>query len=824
MISLNRVKQLTDMQDNRIAFIGLDAQLDGMSSIDHLQASCYQGEKTISSDFKVDLDFSALCKISANKVLKANRLTPSQVVVIVVDSELQNNGAPHSDATWQAFDRYQKVANLGEALSISACIIRKEEVAVLIIAANVKNQLTYEPQASMSFSENFCDYSSLNGVCCLLLSSESFASTYNSTVYAYLKNHQCSGNQSALMTSAIAQSFVNSGINSQMISAIEVSALAQPEQKSLEEEVLLASYNNGLTLNSSLSCVKSVTGDNGSLSELLGLLNLIFTLYLRYRCPVKGWNRPIQAQLEKWENAPFYITAQASPIFPNKDKSARYASYSCLSEKRFCHLILEENNDGLSHDNGFIRSLDLKLFIVAEDSQQALLKRLNSLLNETDYEGLATQLYTIFSQQQKKKHCLVLMASSLAELKTELGQAVVGVEQAFVNNSVWRTPKGSYFTTLNVAETDKITFLYPGIGATYIGLGRELFHLFPELYPKISSLAEDLAVTLKDLRLNPRTIEALNFKELKERELALRHDLADIAEAGVAFACVFTQLFDSVFNIKADLAAGYSMGEVSMFAAQGCWQSPGLMSARLAQFDTFNRRLSGELQVVRELWNLPQSEQSVWETYSIKATRAQVEAVLKETDRVYITIINSADNLLIAGYPKDCLVVIKRLGLRAMPLNIANAIHCAPAYAEYEKMQTLYEMDLNASISSKLYSSSCYLPIPLHKKAIAVSISQCLCQQVDFPRLINKLFAQGGRVFIEMGAGTSLSNWTDKILNAQTKTDNHLSVPINVKGSNELQTYFKTCAKLLSAGVNINLARFFYGSIILPVDKTKQKI
>lgn len=805
------------MTDNRFAFIGLDAQLDGMVSIDHLQATCYKGENIFSSDFKVDRNFSVLCKTSVSKVIEANLLKPSQVAVIAVENLDRNiDGA-------QAFYSYQRVTSLGEALSACSIIIQQADIAVLIIAANVHSSLSYVQQTTISFAENFCEYSSRNGVCCLLLASEQFAAKHYSTVYGYLKNYETAENNQQLMESAIERSFLNAEICSEMISAIEVSALANPQQSLLEADVLLKSYENGITLNSALSCVKSVTGENGPLSELLGLLNLIFSLQQRYRCAIKSWNRPVQKQLNKWRLSPFYIFNQASPTFPDKDKKSRIASYSCLSEKSYTHLIVEENNDSQLHNNGFIRSLDLNIFIVVADSETALLTKLIELLKDKPFVGLAEKLYQCFLKEKKKKYCLVLIAESLFELENEINKALVGIRQAFANNSDWKTPKGSYFTTFNKTEKDNIVFLYPGIGATYMGLGRELFHLFPDLYPNIISLADDLGDTLKDQRLNPRTIESLDFKALKKQDLALRQNLADIAESGVGFASAFTQLFESVFNIKADIAAGYSMGEVSMFAALGCWQSPGLMSTRLADSDTFNKQLSGELQTIRKLWNLPESEIQIWETYSIKATPAQVEAVLNVNDRVYITIINSPDSLVIAGYPDDCLAVIKRLGVRAMPLNIANAIHCAPAYSEYEQMQRLYEMDLNPRIATKLYSSSCYLPIPQHKKAIALSISKCLCQQVDFPRLINSLFAygeeRGGRIFIEMGPGSSLSSWTDKILKVQQKKNMHLCVPINAKGSDELLSYFRAIAKLLSAGVDINLQRFFQGSIIQPVEK-----
>jgi PfaB family protein len=113
-----------------------------------------------------------------------------------------------------------------------------------------------------------------------------------------------------------------------------------------------------------------------------------------------------------------------------------------------------------------------------------------------------------------------------------------------------------------------------------------------------------------------------------------------------------------------------------------------------------------------------------------------------------------------------------------------------------------------------MYSSSCYLPIPHHKNAIAHSIAKCLCEQVDFPRLVNTLNDKGAQVFIEMGPGRSLSSWVDKIL-VDNEQQAHISVPVNAKGTDDELTYMRAIAKLVSHGINLDLDTIFNGSIIV---------
>ncbi|NQZ52208.1 MAG: PfaB family protein, partial [Moritella sp.] len=578
----------------------------------------------------------------------------------------------------------------------------------------------------------------------------------------------------------------------------------------------------------------------------------------RYIPAIKDWQQPIQTQMSQWQHSPFYMPVDARPWFPHADGSAQVAAYSCvtqgaLSEQGYCHVILQENKvkiTGQVHpvsdvrSNGFFASSDLALVIVQGNDEAQLrseFERIAGQLMTTGIKQIATDCYD--RTDTNKVYSAVLIAETVEELSKEITLAFAGISRVFndANVSEWKTPKGSYFTgqpANRVAEngsvalhgTDNSTqggvaFLYPGIGATYVGLGRDLFHLFPQIFQPVAALADDIGASLKDTLLNPRSITRHSFKQLKQLDLDLRGNLANIAEAGVGFACVFTKVFEEVFAVKADFAAGYSMGEVSMYAALGCWQQPGLMSARLAQSNTFNHQLCGELRTLRQHWGLPDvangTFEQIWETYTIKATIEQVEIAAADEDRVYCTIINTPDSLLLAGYPEACQRVIKKLVKLAIELNIGNAIQSAPAYAEYDHMVELYHMDVTARINTKMYSSSCYLPIPQRSKAISHSIAKCLCDVVDFPRLVNTLHDKGARVFIEMGPGRSLCSWVDKILlSEQNKTDEqqdsrHVSVPVNAKGTSDELTYIRAIAKLVSHGVNLNLDSLFNGSILV---------
>ncbi len=846
------------------AIIGLDAQFENQqgiqADIDCVERVLYLGKSQgkslvdIPSD-KQSKNLTVSCMSAVERMAVANQLSVKDIKVVVLAQSTTSKAIDIENAI--------VVSSLAKALQeIDVLIATNALVALVGVNLNDQQNESADQQtlATISFDQTFTEYQQCQGVAAMLFSPVSLVKSNNSYVYSLLKGFAV-GDITRVnnIASVTASALDNAQVCAADVGLLEVSALANEQNALAESQALMSNYADE-TLNTAISCARSVTGEGAGFSQVLGLLRTVIALQQRYIPAISDWQQPLTNDLEKWQASSCYFPTEARPWYPHPKGSEHLAAYSCLAANDdYCHIILAEQKatliDGkhaaedIRH-NGFIACSDLQLILIGGNDLPSLLTQLIDLEGtfkeklEQSEISLKDIALTRFEQSKANisRYTIALLCESKEELVKEIKLAKVGVPAAFSNDNnqqEWRTPKGSFFSAspindiepadksaTDLSPTNNVSFLYPGIGATYIGLGRDLFHLFPEIHQDVANLADDIGASLKDSLLNPRSIIRPSFKELKQLDLNLRGNLADIAEAGVGFACVFTKVFENVFKVKADFATGYSMGEVSMYAALGAWQQPGLMSARLANSSTFNERLCGDLLTLREHWGLPKpannnvekSDELIWETYTIKATLDEVIAASEGEDRVYCTIINTPDSLLLAGYPTDCLRVIKKLGVRAMPLNMANAIHSAPANFEYNDMVELYTMDVTPRLKTKMYSSSCYLPIPQLSKAIAHSVAKCLCDRVDFPRLINTMHDKGARVFIEMGAGRSLCSWVDKTLDIASNKDMNkarVTVPVNAKGTSDELTYFRAIAKLISHGVKLDLNRLFNGSIIV---------
>jgi len=587
------------------------------------------------------------------------------------------------------------------------------------------------------------------------------------------------------------------------------------------------------TLLTSIDCVQGLLVSG---TELLGLVASVLCLDQSYRLGTKlalvqGQHDDLK-HIERWEDSPFYYLSDSTSYLTNKDKISRRLLLSQYSHDSHHLILLSKSNHASDVKNGLLAQHPLKPVVFNASSVENLLVLLtqtkvvlgdkiqcNDSFNEycaEQYESSKRQLNTLL-----EGYCAVLIADSFNGLKQQITLALTGIVNSITTNKPWKTPTGSYFSGKQVAFSKRkkpVTFLYPGVGALYVNMGKDLLRLFPATYQTMSQLSDDLASSLQDQLITPRLVRAVDSDLKKNVDHNLRQNLANIAEAGVSYACLLTTVLQQQLSITASSAAGYSMGEVSMFAALGCWQNPSLLSDRLRNSATFTEQLAGPLNRLNTAWREDDASKILqWESYHLKAGVMQVNSVIEQFPRVYLTIVNTTESLVIAGEPMQCLQLAKQINVRAIPLDVHNIIHCELAKSEYENMQKLYALSIKGKLTCQLFSSSCYLPIPITEKAIAVSISKCLTEPVDFPRLINNIHATGETVFIEVGAGKSLSTWVERILKSSKQTITCLAS--NQKNLDDYSTILKTIAVLISLGYHINLQDFFNGSLIRPIKK-----
>ena len=107
--------------------------------------------------------------------------------------------------------------------------------------------------------------------------------------------------------------------------------------------------------------------------------------------------------------------------------------------------------------------------------------------NSSSLTDSASQTFATFQQNSQAKYALAITGRNKKELLKEIESAHKGVNNAFDKGTDWQTPIGSYFTPKPLGKEGEIAYVYPAAVNSYVGIGRNLFRLFPKVFDDFNS-------------------------------------------------------------------------------------------------------------------------------------------------------------------------------------------------------------------------------------------------------------------------------------------------------------------------------------------------
>jgi len=91
--------------------------------------------------------------------------------------------------------------------------------------------------------------------------------------------------------------------------------------------------------------------------------------------------------------------------------------------------------------------------------------------------------------------------------------------------------------------------------------------------------------------------------------------------------------------------------------------------------------------------------------------------------------------------------------------------------------------------------------MPVEQEAIARQIAGGVCTCLDFSGLVQQAYAGGGRIFIELGAGSNCARWVDESLKGKP----HAAFSINRKGVDDHASILRLLARLVCHLTQVDL-------------------
>ncbi|NJP04328.1 MAG: PfaB family protein [Chloroflexaceae bacterium] len=572
-----------------------------------------------------------------------------------------------------------------------------------------------------------------------------------------------------------------------------------------------------------IGSLSTVTGDTSAVAGLASLVKTTLCLYQRFLPATPAWSGPSDAHA--CTHSPFSVPQESLPWFTHGQQPRHAALYLEDANRHPMHIILTEAAPPALRRRPPVSLDHLPLFLLTAADQPALLARLGTFqqMLETGrpLHAIARQLMVEWQQHQHAPYVLALVAHDYDELIREIERARIGIPQAFAEGSEWKTPTGSSFTANPLGPEGKVAFVYPGAFNAYIGLGQHLFRSFPYLYDHVLQIAAHRGSPMEALGIYPRSFAPLSSETLKSLEAHLVEDSIGMFEIGTIFARLYTIMMQDIFDIQPSMAFGYSQGETAMIFAMGVWPQNDEPSTALRASNLYTTRLSGPKQAAQALWGLTRDDTpdtDIWANYVLMASPEQVLPHLADEPRVYLAIINTPNEVMLAGDPQGCLRVIARVGCRRVKAPFHHIIHSPPVQSEYHEFVRINSFPVQPLPGIQFYSAAHYEPIELTTDSVAHSIARVCCQTLDFPRLVDRVYQDGARIFIELGPGRNCSRWIDAILDGRP----YVSLYTNKKGVDDTLSIFRVLAKLLTHRVPLNLSALNGDALaVLPSQPTK---
>ena len=731
------------------------------------------------------------------------------------------------------------------ALEVAQLMLKNHDVDAVVIGAvdlagGVESVLLRQQFASMntgintlSFDENVTGWMVGEGAGAIVVKRYQTAKDEKDRIYAVIDavsltqdNHQDKSPDFVKQTCE--KAFENLDIKPKDIGYLEVFGSGIPHEDEAEIKGILEAYqqlsrnNNDSELTCCIGSIKTNIGHTYAASGIASLIKTALCLYHRYIPGTPNWSKP--KHLKLWKNSPFYVAAESRTWFLEESQTKRIAAINGLGiDNTYAHLILSEEITQKQRPSNYLQNKHLYIFPIAANNCEDLIRQINSLKYNLDDSNnlstLAKEIYNTFQENINRKYKLSLIARNKNELFQEINLAIEGINKAFEEKGEWKTSLGSYFTANPLAKQGKVAFVYPGMGSSDIGLGKDIFRLFPQLYETSSNLTASVSKVLHPRKIYPRSLIKIDKQLKAEKIKELMSDGVAMSQTGISLSQLYTLVLRDCFQIHPEVAFGYSLGEASgMLFALGVWQekyhayAPNSTIA-LATSPLFKTALYGECTTGRNYFGLPinprQEEEKFWISYLIKASILKVKEFIQQEEQVYITFINTFQEVVIAGEPSACLRVTKKLNCPYIAIKFDSVLHSPIAKYEYDKLVELHTLPIQNIPNIKFYSGiSCNL-MNLDTDYLAHNSAKVCCQTVNFPQLVNQVYQDGARIFIEVGAKNNCSRWIGEIL----KDSNHLAASINHKSIDDYITIIKLLGKLISHNVPVDLSPLYSDKI-----------
>lgn len=484
-----------------------------------------------------------------------------------------------------------------------------------------------------------------------------------------------------------------------------------------------ASPNNEIQMG--INDVEQIIGKTGSLEGFVNLMKQTYELY----SGIKPENRQ---QSNNW-----FWKPEKGPHKLCLDQ------HTPMGEK--VHIALEENTTCKSQ---LLKpKAPMYFFPISFSNEMALMAQLECLKGAKPNQigQLSKNFINDFSEDSP--YVLCILAKNDQDLKKEINEAISQLKQFFTADYEWQSVNGSYFTSKPLGKEAKIVYMNPPGGMFNAKAYYELLTLFPDL------------------------TQHIDYTYFNPEEMAIYRDEEKVIENycfEIHTSRLLMQLLQEKLNLMPQQMIGASMGEMCSLLASGS------IAIGEEEKESGKRFIENVTHIIEESFtdkelvkNYLGENVENWETWYIKGDAKVVNDLVLAEEKAFITIIGSPKDVIISGESKVCERILKAAHGVGSPIRGAYYVHTPLMESYYERIRdmiaaqgTCIREDLNYTI----YSTYAGKPLTCEKTQVAEHIANIITHQVDFESIVQKSYADGGRIFIDLSTNGMCENWSKEVL------------------------------------------------------------
>ncbi|MEW5801870.1 MAG: SDR family oxidoreductase [bacterium] len=383
------------------------------------------------------------------------------------------------------------------------------------------------------------------------------------------------------------------------------------------------------------------------------------------------------------------------------------------------------------------------------------------------------------SQRPSNGFRLAVVATSIEDLQKKIEKSIEVLSSAENDSQKpasgnriydYYDPRGIYLAGPTRRVAGKIAFLFPGQGAQYPGMAKDLVLHFPEarscfervdqIYSRIYSMNAN-ACKSGNPAADPEKLSDYIFPlpAFSEEDTASqKKNLTRTSIAQPAIGAVSMALCHVLRGLEVypDMTAGHSYGEYVAL-----WAAGALSEESLLRVSEARGRIIEEAQGVGSA-----------DTGTMAALRASEEAIpelIAGIKDVWIANYNSPQQIVISGTKPAVQKVIDRCagrGIEARMLDVSCAFHSPLVTPAREKFaEFLSTLPLNEP-EIAVYSNTTAYPHSTDPARIKDQLVRHLVSSVRFRHEIEAMYESGARIFVEVGPRSILSRLVTQIFPA----------------------------------------------------------